>query len=228
MSYFHGYISHMCVNFSIFKSAIVKVCIFILLPISSKEVEEDSKRGSSQMTAGATTLLSQMPAPFKQQLALWRFQRKKATTKCRNVLNFLPWSWKKARRTRARHSHPSTSSSRKSGRRRAEQNTAACRLSREDPAVRMQKQQINATQHQQVCGSRPASLRALNYEADNFYITTNVGTLNMECLNYGAIRFPMETESLCCLKGNVKLDVFPQPQPFLQHLYEGRNMVSIY
>ena len=33
----------------------------------------------------------------------------------------------------------------------------------------------------------------------------------------------METESLCCLKGNVKLHAFPQLQPFLQHLNEGTN-----
>ena len=26
---------------------------------------------------------------------------------------------------------------------------------------------------------------------------------------------------MCCSKGKVQLDVFPQPQPFLQHLYEG-------
>ena len=70
-------------------------------------------------------------------------------------------------------------------------------------------------------GNRLVSLRALNYEADNFYNTTNVDTLTVECSNCGAIKFPMETESLCCLKGNVKLDAFPQPQPFLQHLYEG-------
>ena len=33
----------------------------------------------------------------------------------------------------------------------------------------------------------------------------------------------METESLCCLKGKVQLDVFPQPPVFMQHLYEGTD-----
>ena len=31
----------------------------------------------------------------------------------------------------------------------------------------------------------------------------------------------METESLCCSKGNVQLDAFLQPPIFLQHLYKG-------
>ena len=26
---------------------------------------------------------------------------------------------------------------------------------------------------------------------------------------------------ICCSKGKVELDQFPQPHPFLQHLYEG-------
>ena len=39
----------------------------------------------------------------------------------------------------------------------------------------------------------------------------------------GTLKFPQETESLCCLKGNVQLEAFPQPQPFLRHLYEGTN-----
>ena len=103
-----------------------------------------------------------------------------------------------------------------------ERDTAARRLSRQDPHRRIEEQQINNAQCQ-VRGSRLASLRALNYEADNFHNTTNVGTLNVECLNCGAIKFPMETASLCCSKGNVKLDAYPQPQPFLQHLYEGTN-----
>ena len=43
----------------------------------------------------------------------------------------------------------------------------------------------------------------------------------MECSNCGALKFPMETESLCCSKGNVQLDAFPQPPVFLLYLYEG-------
>ena len=42
----------------------------------------------------------------------------------------------------------------------------------------------------------------------------------MKC---GALKFEKETDSLCCSKGNVKLDGFPQLQPFLQHLYEGTD-----
>ena len=34
-------------------------------------------------------------------------------------------------------------------------------------------------------------------------------------------RFSGEAKSLCCLKGNVQLEAFPQPQSFLKHLYEG-------
>ena len=47
------------------------------------------------------------------------------------------------------------------------------------------------------------------------------GRLSIRCSNYGALKFEKETELLCCSKGNVKLDAFPQPQPFLQHLYDG-------
>ena len=45
--------------------------------------------------------------------------------------------------------------------------------------------------------------------------------LSLQCSNCGALKFEKETDSLCCSKGKVQLDVFPQPQPFLQHLYEG-------
>jgi len=38
---------------------------------------------------------------------------------------------------------------------------------------------------------------------------------------WNTLKFEQETESLCCLKGNVQLGSFPQPQPPLQHLYEG-------
>ena len=90
-----------------------------------------------------------------------------------------------------------------------------------DPQYRAQEQQINNARRQQVRDSRQPSFRALNYNADNFYNTTNVGTLSVECSNCGALKFSMETESLCCSKGNVQLDAFPQPPVFLQHLYEG-------
>ena len=65
------------------------------------------------------------------------------------------------------------------------------------------------------------SLVALNYQPDNFHHTTDVGVLSVKCSYCGALKFPGETESFCCCKGNVQLEPFPQPQPFLQHLYEG-------
>ena len=37
-------------------------------------------------------------------------------------------------------------------------------------------------------------------------------------------RFSGEAKSLCCLKGNVQLEAFPQPQSFLKHLYEGADI----
>ena len=95
------------------------------------------------------------------------------------------------------------------------------RVARSDPQYRAQEQQNNNTRRQQVRDGRQASFRALNYNANDFCNTTNVGTLSLECSNCGAIKFPMETESLCCSKGNVQLDAFPQPPVFLQHLYEG-------
>ena len=41
------------------------------------------------------------------------------------------------------------------------------------------------------------------------------------CSNCGTFKFKKETDSLCCSKGHVKLDEFPQVQAFLQHLYES-------
>ena len=94
-------------------------------------------------------------------------------------------------------------------------------MARSNPQYRTQEQQINNARCQQVCDSRQASFRALNYNADDFHNTTNAGTLTVECLNCGAIKFPMETELLCCLTGNIQLDAFLQPPVSLQHLYEG-------
>ena len=45
--------------------------------------------------------------------------------------------------------------------------------------------------------------------------------MSLLCSNCGAFKFEKETDSLCCSKGNVKLDEFPPVQAFLQHLYEG-------
>ena len=92
------------------------------------------------------------------------------------------------------------------------------REARSDQEYRTQEQQINNARRQQVRAGRQANLRALNYQADNFVNTTNVGTLSVECQKCGALKFSKETDGLCCSKGNVKLEAFPQPQPFLQHL----------
>ena len=92
---------------------------------------------------------------------------------------------------------------------------------RSDPEYRAHEQQINNIRTQQVCGNREASFRALNYQPENFYNTTDVGTLSSQCLNCGAIKFEKESDALCCSKGNVQLHEFPQLQPFLQHLFEG-------
>ena len=97
------------------------------------------------------------------------------------------------------------------------------RASRTDPQYRAIEQQTNNTRRQQVREGRRASLQALNYQADNFLNTTSVGLLNVQCQKCDALKFNKETEGLCCSKGNVKLDAFPQLQPFLQHLYEGTD-----
>ena len=98
------------------------------------------------------------------------------------------------------------------------QDTLQHREARSDQEYRTQEQQINNARRQQVRAGRQANFRALNYHPDNFFSTTNVGLLSVECQKCGALK---ETEGFCCSKGNVVLDAFPQPQPFLQHLYEG-------
>ena len=96
------------------------------------------------------------------------------------------------------------------------------REARSDPQYQACEQQINNTHRQQVhsSSSRQAGLRALQYQPQNFYNTTDIGTMSSQCLNCGALKFERETDSLCCSKGNVRLDEFLQVQPFLQHLYE--------
>ena len=97
------------------------------------------------------------------------------------------------------------------------------REARADPQYSAQEQQVNNARHQQICAGRQANFRALNYQPDNFVNNTSVGLLNVQCQNCGAFNFSKETEGFCCSKSNVKLDVFPQPQPFLQCLYEGTD-----
>ena len=70
-------------------------------------------------------------------------------------------------------------------------------MARENPVQRMEEQQRDLLHHrearsdpdyqaqlsnmhrQQVCSSRQASLRALNYQPDNFNNITDIGTLNL-------------------------------------------------
>ena len=97
------------------------------------------------------------------------------------------------------------------------------RVARADPEYRAQEQQVNNARRQQVRACRQASFRPLNYQPDTFVTTTSVGLLSVECQNCGALKFSKETEGFCCSKGNVKLDAFSQPHPFLKHLYEGTD-----
>jgi len=97
---------------------------------------------------------------------------------------------------------------------------------RADPQYRTQEQQISNIHRQQVSASRVPSLMALNYQPQNFCNTIDIGTLSIQCSHCGALKFPGEAESFCCSKGNVQLQPFPQPQLFLQHLYEGMDSNS--
>ena len=94
-----------------------------------------------------------------------------------------------------------------------------CREARSDPQYQAREQQINNTRRQHAHSSRHSSLRALNYQPHNFYNTTGIGAMSLLCSNYGAFKFEKEPDSLCCSKGNVKLDEFPPVQASLQHLY---------
>ena len=73
---------------------------------------------------------------------------------------------------------------------------------------------------------RQANFRALSYQPEHFYNTTDMGILSLECSDCGVLKFERETDSLCCSKGSVQLEEFPQVQPFLQHLYEGTDSNS--
>ena len=92
---------------------------------------------------------------------------------------------------------------------------------RSDPEYRTSEQLTNNRRRQQVRHSRDTSFRALNYEPDTFHNTTDIGSMSWQCSNCGALKFNKETDGLCCSKGKVQLDQFPQLHPFLQHLYEG-------
>jgi len=102
-----------------------------------------------------------------------------------------------------------------------ERNTTAHQISRADPEYHTAEQQMATACRQQVSASICPSFRALSYEPYNFLNVTDVGGLSVECTHCGALKFEGGKESLCCMKGNVQLESFPQPQPFLQHLNEG-------
>ena len=114
---------------------------------------------------------------------------------------------------------------RDSARRQEEQerNIAVHQVSRADPEYCTAEQQTATARWQQVSASThpTCSFRALSYEPHNFLNMTDVGGLSVECTHCGALKFEGKTESLCCMKGNVQLESFPQTQPLLQHLYEG-------
>ena len=95
------------------------------------------------------------------------------------------------------------------------------REARSHPEYQETGQQLRSMRRQQVRDSRQPTFRALQYQSEHFYNTTDVGTLSTQCSTCGALKFDKETESFCCSKGNVRLDEFPQLQPFLKHLYEG-------
>ena len=79
----------------------------------------------------------------------------------------------------------------------------------------------NNIHRQQVRHNRDATFRALHYEPNIFHNTTGIGSMSVQCLNCGALKFDKEMDGLRCSKDNVQLDQFPQPHSFLQHLYEG-------
>ena len=80
------------------------------------------------------------------------------------------------------------------------------REARSDPQYQAREPHINNARRQHAHSS---SLRALNYQPHNFYYTTGIGAMSLLCSNCGAFKFEKETDSLCCSKGNVKLDEFP-------------------
>ena len=79
------------------------------------------------------------------------------------------------------------------------------------------------TRRAQVRTCTQPCFNGLNYQPDNFISTTDVNTLTVQCNHCGSLKFMDETDYLCCANGNVKLDPFPQPQPYFAHLYDGTD-----
>ena len=74
-----------------------------------------------------------------------------------------------------------------------QRDTAHHRQARSDPDYQLHEQQMSNIRRQQVRNSRVASFRALHYEPENFYNTTHIGTLSVNCLHCGALKFENET-----------------------------------
>ena len=62
------------------------------------------------------------------------------------------------------------------------------RETRSNQQSRSREQQLNNVRRQHARSSRGPSLRALHYEPDNFYNTTDIGTLSLQCSDCGALR----------------------------------------
>ena len=76
-------------------------------------------------------------------------------------------------------------------------------LTRADPQYRTAEQQVRANTH--------PSFRGLNYQPHNYINMTGVVALNVECSHCGALKFPGETDSFCCCKENVQLELLAAP-----------------
>ena len=68
---------------------------------------------------------------------------------------------------------------------------------------------MESTRIQQVHASTHPTFRGLHYQPHNFFASL----ISIECEHCGALKLPAKTESLCCLKGIVQLQPFPQPHP---------------
>ena len=112
------------------------------------------------------------------------------------------------------------------------------RVARENPVQRMEEQQRDLLQYREArsdpeyqaqvphinsmhtcidsrCIVAETSVMGISYQPEHFYNTTDIGTLSLQCSNCDVLKNERETASLCCSKGNVQLQEFPQVQPFL-------------
>ena len=54
----------------------------------------------------------------------------------------------------------------------------------------------------------------------------SIGTMTQKCKHCGALKFPKETPSSCCLNGKIPLMPFPRPPPKILELWTGTNEKS--